>query len=101
VTEDAPGRLDGMAAIQRADDVAPVARLAAAMLWSAVRDARDNDVNGRQARWWLLMHGPDWLAIILDVDDPAPHLAAFLADEVWFDEAARATLDGWYRCVAR
>lgn len=101
MTEDAPGKLDGMAAIQRADDVTPVARLAAAMLWSAVRDARDSGVHGHHARRWLVRYGPDWLAIILDIDDPGAALADLLDGEAWFDREAQAMLDGWHHRVAR
>ncbi len=90
-----------MAAIQRADDVAPIARLTAAMLWSALRDARGDDIHGRHARLWLVTHGPDWLEIMLNTDDPAAVLADLLDGEPWFDRVSLARLDARPRCVAR
>ena len=86
-----PAALAGMAAIQRADDVPPAARLAAALLYSAIRDARGCDVHAARARAWLVAHGADWLDVILDgAADPRAVLARELAGEDWFASAGRA-----------
>jgi hypothetical protein len=94
VTDEPPGYLIGMAAIQRAADAPPFARLAAAVLFSAIRDARGCDVHAARARVWLMTHGADWLCVILDsAADPHDVLARSLADEAWYARARRAAQD--------
>lgn len=91
MTDEPPGYLIGMAAIQRAADAPPFARLAAAVLFSALRDARGCDVHAARARVWLVTHGADWLDVILDgADDPRDVLARALSGEAWYAGARRA-----------
>ena len=54
-----------MRAILAAEDAEPIVRLAAALIWLRITDARIGGLDAgrlaREARDWLLRDGPDWL----------------------------------------
>lgn len=89
-----------MRAILAAEDAEPIVRLAAALIWLRITDARVGGLHAgrlaREARDWLLRDGPDWLEYLTgDRDDPARVMGRILADECWFGAPERATLDAW------